>query len=70
MCCRLRLPSYERESVPYKAFDGVIDALSSALRRLPEVDAARVLPRTSYLRPVRSLGVVEETPGVEPPSTN
>jgi len=43
---------YERESVPYKAFDGVVDELSRYLRSLPrnEVDAllpydAGVLPR-------------------------
>lgn len=35
---------YERESVPYKAFDGVIDALSQYLARLPEDDARRLLP--------------------------
>ncbi len=36
---------YERESVPFKAFDNVIDSLSRYLRRLAAVDAARVLPR-------------------------
>jgi len=36
---------YELESVPYKALDEVIDDLARQLRRLPEVDAATLLPR-------------------------
>jgi tetratricopeptide (TPR) repeat protein len=36
---------YERESVPFKALDTVIDALSAVLLRLPEPRLAEVMPR-------------------------
>jgi serine/threonine protein kinase len=40
----LRSRCYERESVPYKAFDGLIDALASELALMEPRDLAIVLP--------------------------
>jgi tetratricopeptide (TPR) repeat protein len=44
----LRGRAHERESVPYKAFDAVIDALSRQLLRMPAQDAAAVVPEDGW----------------------
>lgn len=35
---------YEREAMPYKAFDGIIDALTRRLSKLPAAESAALLP--------------------------
>lgn len=39
---------YERESMPFKGIDGVIDGLVRYLNRLPRVHAAALLPRDAF----------------------
>ena len=43
-CVILAGRCYEREQVPYKAFDGLVDALSRHLSRVEQVLAAHLLP--------------------------
>jgi serine/threonine protein kinase len=40
---------YERESVPYKAVDGVIDALSRWLNKLPKAEVEALIPQRAGL---------------------
>jgi hypothetical protein len=54
---------YERESVPYKALDALVDGLRRYIRRLPEIERNSLLPRNlsalTRLFPVL-LGVADE----------
>ncbi len=63
----LRGRCYERESVPYKAVDGVIDSLSRYMAKLPDKEAAALLPfHVGLLADVfpvlRSVRVIVEQP--------
>jgi tetratricopeptide (TPR) repeat protein len=65
----LRGRCYERESVPYKAIDGVIDSLSRWMAKLPDKEAAALLPfHVSLLAEVfpvlRGVRVIVEQPRV------
>lgn len=40
---------YERESVPYKAIDGLIDGIGRFLATLPEGEAAALIPENAHL---------------------
>jgi hypothetical protein len=41
----LRCRCLERESLPYKGIDGIVDGLALMIRRMPEVEAAALQPR-------------------------
>ncbi|HEY6879499.1 MAG TPA: AAA family ATPase, partial [Polyangiales bacterium] len=63
----------EQETVPFKAFDAIIDELSRYLRRLPTDRAAALLPRDVFalckLFPVLArVDVVAEVPAANEPS--
>jgi hypothetical protein len=66
----LRGRCYERESVPYKAFDGVVDSLASYMRRATPEHAASLLPRNAALLPrvFPVLGRVEAIVGAPRPA--
>jgi tetratricopeptide (TPR) repeat protein len=62
---------YERESVPYKALDGVIDSLARWMMRIPPVEAAGLLPlRANLLAQVfpvlQRVEVILKAPGSAP----
>jgi eukaryotic-like serine/threonine-protein kinase len=54
---------YERENVPYKGFDALVDELSRHLRKLPGEEAAALLPRETYAL-ARIFPVLERVPVV------
>lgn len=54
---------YERESVPYKAFDGVVDELSRYLRQLPRGEADALMPRDAAVL-ARVFPVLARVPSV------
>ncbi len=58
---------YERESVPYKAVDGVIDSLGRFLLRLPRKELATIVPRGAT-RLGHAFPVLERLLSVPPPA--
>ena len=60
---------YERESVPFKAFDGLVDALAAHLKGLPRATALALLPEGIYelVRVFPVLGTVQVIAGLPPP---
>ncbi|HEY3499828.1 MAG TPA: protein kinase [Polyangiaceae bacterium] len=65
---------YERETMPFKAFDAVVDELSRYLRRLAPEDAAALTPREAWaltrlfpvLGRIRAFAVAPGREGAEP----
>lgn len=66
-CVVLSGRCYEREAVPFKAVDDVLDSLASYLQRLPAAEAATLVPRKAGLLPaafpvLRRVGVLADAP--------
>jgi tRNA A-37 threonylcarbamoyl transferase component Bud32 len=59
---------YDNEQVPYKAFDGCIDALAKTLKRLPRSDCERLLPQRAAVL-AQLFPVLLEVPAVVEAST-
>jgi serine/threonine protein kinase len=60
----LRGRAYEREAVPYKAIDGVVDSLSSHLTGLSDEDLAVILPQEAWTL-ARLFPVLRRVPAID-----
>lgn len=54
---------YERESVPYKAFDGIVDALSAHLLSLDDSEVRALVPRDAWVL-ARLFPVLRRVPAI------